>query len=262
MLLYCRALGFGQAYACVNIRPCAALHVEGDKPCNTCPSCRKALGGNHADLHIIKPEEEGKALGVDEARGLQRLIDLKPYEGGRAVVIVAACPRPDAPAQNALLKTLEEPPRACGVDAAGGIAFAAAAHNTLTVRGLYDGEAQAAQMMAVLQSRGYAAEAERRRPRRMADGRPGRALELLQDDGYWALRDRALAALEQLVKDKPQAGRSHEVHAGQPRQGWGSADDLGMRHTRRRRGRKRLQDAAMLSGEGSAFFMSIGMESA
>jgi hypothetical protein len=57
-------------------------------------------------------------------------------------------------------------------------------------------------MMSVLQSRGYSRDSKTMIAAAMADGRPGRALELLSDDGYWVLRDKAMGALEQLTCGK------------------------------------------------------------
>jgi DNA polymerase III subunit delta' len=172
------------------------------KPCNVCTSCKKALGGNHADLHIVKPEEDGKSLGVDEARSLQRLIDVKPYEGGRAVVIVRNAHDMTVAAQNALLKTLEEPPEHVVL-----ILLAESLSPLLptilsrcvvyTMARLSHSE-----MISVLQRHGYAGDSKTMHATSMADGRPGRALELLADDSYWVLKDKSLDVLEQLVKNK------------------------------------------------------------
>lgn len=175
---------------------------NGARPCNSCPSCKKALGGNHADLHIIKPEEEGKSLGVDEARSLQHMIDVKPYEGGRVVVIVQCAHDMTPQAQNALLKTLEEPPEH--------VVLMLLAESlspllpTILSRCVVYTMARlnAVDIQTVLQGRGYPADEKTAHAAAMADGRPGRALELLADEGYWALRDRALSILELLVKSR------------------------------------------------------------
>jgi DNA polymerase-3 subunit delta' len=175
---------------------------SGSKPCNACPQCRKVLSGNHADLNVVRPEEEGKSLGVDEARGLQRLIGVRPYEGGRAVVIVEDAQDLTVQAQNALLKTLEEPPEHAIL-----ILLAETLSPLLPtilsrcavfkMARLND-----ADLMRVLKGRGCPGGERTVHAAAMADGRPGRALELLADEGYWALRDRAISVLEQLVEGR------------------------------------------------------------
>ncbi len=172
----------------------------GHKPCNTCPSCRKALAGNHADLHLIRPGEEGKSLGVDDARSLQRLIDVRPYEGGRAVVVIESAHDMTTQAQNALLKTLEEPP--------GHVVLILLAETlspllpTILSRCvIYKmGRLDLRQMREVLLSRGCADDARTAHATAMADGRPGRALALLEDDTYWPLKDKATQMLDLLSR--------------------------------------------------------------
>jgi DNA polymerase-3 subunit delta' len=174
---------------------------EGRKPCNLCVSCRKALDGNHPDLHVVKPEE-GKALGVDEARNLQRLIELKPYEGGRAVVIVQDAHSLTPQAQNALLKTLEEPPENAVLMLLAE-SLSPLLPTILSRCAVYAPARLSRDDMArVLQSRGYGPGGRTEHAAGMADGRPGRALELLADEGYWPLRDAALDALGTLIREK------------------------------------------------------------
>ena len=199
----------------------ALLCSSTDKPCNTCSQCRKALSGNHADLHVIKPVEEGrekdkselslqpgaprlkaKALGVEEARGIQRLIDVRPYEGGRAVVVIDSAQELTTAAQNALLKTLEEPPEHVVI-----ILLAESLSpllpTVLSRCAVYHlARLTAEQVMDVLKSRGLSGDARAQNAAAMCDGRPGYALALLQDDAFWLLREKALAALAQLVKSR------------------------------------------------------------
>lgn len=176
--------------------------AEGERPCNVCPSCKRALGGNHPDLHIVKPEEDGKSLGVDEARGILRMIDVKPYEGGKAVVTIWNAHDMTPQAQNALLKTLEEPPEQ--------VVLLLLAESLSPLLPTILSRCVTYKMkklstedtLSVLIGRGYAQDARTAHAVAMADGRPGRALELLNDDSYWILKDKAMATLEQLVKDR------------------------------------------------------------
>jgi len=78
-----------------------------DKPCGKCSSCIKISTGNHPEIKII--EGEG-IIKVDEIREIIKDIQLKPYEGSHKVYIICNAEKMNMQGQNALLKTLEEPP--------------------------------------------------------------------------------------------------------------------------------------------------------
>jgi len=78
-----------------------------DKPCGKCNSCIKVSTGNHPEIKIIEGQVTIK---VDEIRELIKDIQLKPYEGSRKVYIICDADKMNIQGQNALLKTLEEPP--------------------------------------------------------------------------------------------------------------------------------------------------------
>lgn len=78
--------------------------------CGRCPSCRRALSGNHPDIIRITHEKKN-TLSVDEIRDqLVRDVDIKPYYGPYKIYIIPDSDLMPVQAQNALLKTLEEPP--------------------------------------------------------------------------------------------------------------------------------------------------------
>jgi len=82
----------------------------GDKPCGCCPSCRQALSGNNPDITVIGPQEGRTGILVDQIRELQGDIIIKPYKSKRKIYIIDRAHTMNDQAQNALLKTLEEPP--------------------------------------------------------------------------------------------------------------------------------------------------------
>ncbi len=84
------------------------LPVDGE-PCMECVSCRQALGKNHPD--IIYLTHDKSVISVDDVRRqIIRDADIMPYRGRFKVYIVDEAEKMNPQAQNALLKTLEEPP--------------------------------------------------------------------------------------------------------------------------------------------------------
>ena len=90
----------------------AALLCEngGADSCGKCESCLKVGAGSHPDLKVIS-HEKPSVITVDEVRkNLASDVMIKPYLGSRKIYIIPEAEKMNTPAQNALLKTLEEPP--------------------------------------------------------------------------------------------------------------------------------------------------------
>lgn len=80
------------------------------EPCGECHSCKQALSGNHPDIIFITHEKPG-TIGVDDIRRqINTDVAIKPYSGPKKIYIVSEGEKMTVQAQNALLKTLEEPP--------------------------------------------------------------------------------------------------------------------------------------------------------
>lgn len=78
-------------------------------PCCQCASCKKADSNNHPDICILTHEKA--SIGVDDIRmQINQNIQIKPYEGNYKIYIIPDAERMTEQAQNALLKTIEEPP--------------------------------------------------------------------------------------------------------------------------------------------------------
>ena len=83
----------------------------GEEPCNTCHSCRQAETGNHPDI-IRVTHEKPNSISVDDIREqVNNTIMRKPYQGPYKVYIIDHADLMTPQAQNALLKTIEEPPQ-------------------------------------------------------------------------------------------------------------------------------------------------------
>lgn len=77
--------------------------------CDKCLACQKAEHGNHPDIHTVAPTKKSRTIRVEHIEEMIELASLRPYEGAWRVFIVHEADRMNAPSQNHLLKTLEEP---------------------------------------------------------------------------------------------------------------------------------------------------------
>lgn len=65
---------------------------------------------NNPDVLFIVPEPDKKTIGIEQTRGLIKYITQKPFSSHYKYVIIPEAYKITPPAQNSLLKTLEEPP--------------------------------------------------------------------------------------------------------------------------------------------------------
>lgn len=85
--------------------------VPASDGCGECGSCRRVARGSHVDVITIAPGDTG-SIKVDSIRSVVNQVAYRPFEGRRRVVVIDDAERLVPEAQNALLKTLEEPPSA------------------------------------------------------------------------------------------------------------------------------------------------------
>ena len=83
---------------------------EAARPCMQCRSCKLINSGNHPDMLFSQVDEKSGALKIDAIREVMRLIALKPFSSRYRVAIFDDFDMAQDRAQDALLKTLEEPP--------------------------------------------------------------------------------------------------------------------------------------------------------
>lgn len=91
---------------------CENLQTDGQdvEPCQECHSCKQALSGNHPDIIFIT-HEKPNTISVDDIRSqINGDVAIKPYSGPKKIYIMNEGEKMTVQAQNALLKTLEEPP--------------------------------------------------------------------------------------------------------------------------------------------------------
>ncbi len=80
------------------------------QPCMACHACKQVLSGSHPDLiHVV--HEKPASIGVDDIRAqINDTIMIRPYSSYYKIYIVDEAEKMTVQAQNALLKTIEEPP--------------------------------------------------------------------------------------------------------------------------------------------------------
>ncbi len=79
------------------------------RPCLECSSCRRILSGNHPDILYSERDSDTSPLKIEEIRTVMQRLALKPFEARYRIAIFRDFDSAQPRAQDALLKTLEEP---------------------------------------------------------------------------------------------------------------------------------------------------------
>lgn len=193
--LFCGPQGAGKlslAQICAQGMNCAA--PLGQRPCGKCGPCQRYLHGTYPDHILIEGE---KSIKVDDVRALIDRLSLRPYEGGRHTVIIQGADKMTPQAQNALLKTLEEPPGDAVLFLVAEKAASLLPTILSRVRLVRFSPLEEADCAQALRQLGVAADRADILAR-AAQGLVGEALALEGDEAYWALRERVLSALNAL----------------------------------------------------------------
>lgn len=83
---------------------------KGIEPCNACHSCKQAESGNHPDIIRVRHEKPNTISVEDVRTQVNNDVQIKPYQGPYKIYIIAEADLMTVQAQNAILKTIEEPP--------------------------------------------------------------------------------------------------------------------------------------------------------
>ncbi len=83
---------------------------EKNRPCGKCPGCSQFREG-HPDVYELRVPDGKKQIPVDDVRTLIGSLSDRAFSGGRRVIFIDQADMLGIPGQNALLKTLEEPPQ-------------------------------------------------------------------------------------------------------------------------------------------------------
>jgi DNA polymerase-3 subunit delta' len=203
-LLFAGAPGIGKrrtAVALAETLNCLAPVLSPALPrdaCGTCPSCRRIVRGVHPDVLIVEPGELG-SIKIEQVRDVVDRAGYRPFEGRRRVVIIDEADALVDAAQNALLKTLEEPPPASVFVLISSMPDALLPTVLSRCQRLRFGELSAADVADALMRDHDYEEAEARAAAVDADGSIGRALSAASANVSEA-REMALRLLEQTAR--------------------------------------------------------------
>ena len=185
------ALRFAQALNCPQ-------PIAPGQPCGNCRDCKQIESMQHPDLSIVQAETEGGTLKVDQVREVRRSLALRPYQAKYRVALFLRFQEASEGAANALLKTLEEAPRYAililTADSPEGLLPTITSRCEVlrlrpspvdaieTYLGEHGAESEQAHLIANVSS-----------------GRPGYALQLLEDETTLDFRTERLSDLGQLL---------------------------------------------------------------
>ena len=169
------------------------------EPCGKCLSCVQAQSGNQPDIITIT-HAKPNSIGVDEIRRMRADLQIKPYANPHKIYIIPDAEKLTVAAQNALLKTLEEPPEYAVI--------------LLIANGVSSFLPTILSRCVVLQTRAVEEEQiarflerEKSLPpdqaavlARFSGGNPGQALLLVDDQEFLELRDRTVDFLAHIAQ--------------------------------------------------------------
>lgn len=163
---------------------------------------------NDPDYHYLAGEETG----VNEIRAIIEELSKAAFEGGMRAIVISNAHAMTREAQNALLKTLEEPPKGvifllCG-NADGMLSTIISRCALIRL-----GQADRHEIENELALRGVSA-ADARLYARISGGSMGRALRLSEENEYREQRERSLNALTALLNGELQSGAAKAIAKG------------------------------------------------
>lgn len=187
------ARAFAQTLNCANAD-------EAARPCGECRSCKLIASGNHPDVIYSELDAATGALRIEEIRSVMSRIALKPYEARYRVAIFRDFDHARPQAQDALLKTLEEPPPHAV------LILLAPATDTLLPTIISRSQVITLRAVPVEAIRDILTE-QRGASRKQADllarlsgGRIGWAMRALEDESLLQQREQGLELLERLLE--------------------------------------------------------------
>ncbi|MGQ0734112.1 MAG: DNA polymerase III subunit [Acidobacteriota bacterium] len=175
--------------------------------CGQCRSCDRITRGVHVDLLTLEPDGRG-LIDTDAVRSLLSQTGFRPFEGSRRVVVVREADTLITQAQNALLKSLEEPPSTTVfvlTTAQPDVLLATVRSRCMRIR---FGRLLPAELAEVLTRDHDVAARDARDAAALSDGSVGQALALVTGaDELAVIREKALTVLRQAAGNAAVAPR-------------------------------------------------------
>jgi DNA polymerase-3 subunit delta' len=107
-LLFSGPSGVGKKTLALAVGRALLCEVDDGDTCDICAACSRAARGLHPDAILIEPD--GASIKIEQVRDVVREIAGRPFEGRARAVVFDEAHLLTEQAQNALLKSLEEPP--------------------------------------------------------------------------------------------------------------------------------------------------------
>ena len=167
------------------------------EPCGQCMACLRTASGSNPDL-IIPAREKENSIGVGDIRKMRADVQVKPYSSSRKIYILEDAEKMTPAAQNALLKTLEEPPSYAVIIllADGTSAFLPTIMSRCVTLPLRPVPEKAVEKCLI--ERFGADENRARLCARFSGGSIGRAAQLLENEKFAALRQKTIAFMREI----------------------------------------------------------------
>ncbi len=109
-LLFAGADGIGKRSLALALVAWLLCETDADDACGSCAACRQVAAGSHPDFQLVSVASGKKEIGIDRVRDVKRFTQLRPMRGTVKLAVIDDAHMLTIAAQNALLKTLEEPP--------------------------------------------------------------------------------------------------------------------------------------------------------
>jgi DNA polymerase-3 subunit delta' len=180
----------------------AALPIDA---CGECRACDRIARGVHVDVIAIEPDERA-SIKIDVIREVLSRTSYRPFEGKRRVVLIREAETLEVASQNALLKSLEEPPPATVFILCTAVPGALLGTVRSRAMALRFGRLTAAEVSDLLVRNHEFSEDDARALAALADGSVGQALDLSSTD-VSVMRETALLLLQETADRADVPGR-------------------------------------------------------
>jgi len=150
--------------------------------CECCAACVQIAAGTHPDFTRIARAAGRSDVLIEQVRALIAQLGVKPSRAGARIAIIDDAETLNLPAQNALLKTLEEPPGHAIIFMITSSERALLDTVRSRMRPVRFGALAPADLEAILAARGVGDSSKRAAAARLARGSAARAIALLEDD--------------------------------------------------------------------------------